>query len=147
MIGAVLGIISTLAFTFYIGYLVGSNKKYKEKNNISIEYYDEEYYDDDLKSIPIDADTNRQISNIAYSGMDPKVVETLKELTKKINNYAQNGRKFINVWEECDDTFKCKIEKYLTKKDIIEWFKPYNYKIVFMYDCLDDPDIKTISWR
>lgn len=45
MIGAVLGIISTLAFTFYIGYLVGSNKKYKEKNNTSMEYYD-----DDLKA-------------------------------------------------------------------------------------------------
>ena len=102
MIGIVLGTVSIVAFTFYIGYLVGSNKKYKEKNNISIEYYDEEYYDDDLKSIPIDADTNRQISNIAYSGMDPKVVETLKELTKMINNYAQNGRKFINICENCE---------------------------------------------
>lgn len=142
MIGIVLGTVSILAFTFYIGYLVDSNKKYKKQNSNSIEYYD-----DDLKSIPIDADTNRQISNIAYSGMDPKVVETLKELTKMINNYVQNGRKFINVWEECDHAFKCKIEKYLTKKDIIEWFKPYNYKIVFMYSCLDDPDIKTISWK
>ena len=142
MIGIVLGTVSILAFTFYIGYLVGSNKKYKEKNNTYTEYYD-----DDLKSIPIDADTNRQISNIAYSGMDPKVVETLKELTKMINNYAQSGRKFINVWEECDYAFHNKIRKYLTKKDIIEWFKPYNYKIVFMYDCLDDPDVKTISWK
>ena len=130
-----------------IGYTLIRNKKYKEKNNISIEYYDEEYYDDDLKSIPIDADINRQISNIAYHGMDPKVVETLKELTKMVNNYAQNGRKFINVSEECNYVFNDKIEKYLTKKDIIEWFKPYNYKIVFMYDCLDDPDIKTISWK
>ena len=144
MIGVVLGSISALSFTFYIGYLVGSNRKYKEKNNNSISV---EYYNDDLKSIPIDADTNRQISNIAYSGMDPKVVETLKQLTRMINNYAQNGRKFINVWEECDYAFKSKIDKYLTKKDIIEWFKPYNYKIVFMYDCLDDPDIKTISWK
>lgn len=142
MIGTVLGIIATLAFTFYIGYLVGSNKKYKEKNSNSIEYYS-----DDLKSIPIDADTNRQISNIAYSGMDPKVVETLKELTKMVNNYAQNGRKFINVSEECNYAFNSKIRKYLTKKDIIEWFKPYNYKIVFLYDLLDDPDIKTISWK
>lgn len=141
MIGVVLGIISTLGFTFYVGYLVGSNKKYKEKNNTSIEYYD-----DDLKSTPIDADTNRQISNIAYSGMDPKVVETLKELTRIINNYAQNGRKFINVSKECDYEFKRKIEKYLTKKDITEWFKPYNYKIVFMYDCLNDLSVKTISW-
>lgn len=79
--------------------------------------------------------------------MDPKVVETLKELTKKINNYAQNGRKFINVWEECDYTFHDKMRKYLTKKDIIEWFKPYNYKITFMYSCLDDPAVKTISWK
>lgn len=142
MIGAVLGIIATLAFTFYIGYLVGSNKKYKKQNSNSIEYYD-----DDLKSIPIDADINRQISNIAYSGMDPKVVETLKELTKRINNYAQNGRKFINVSEECNYEFNNKIRKYLTKKDITEWFKPYNYKIVFLYDLLDDPDIKTISWK
>ena len=142
MIGAVLGIISILTFTFYIGYLIGSNKKYKEQNSNSIEYYD-----DDLKSIPIDADTNKQISNIAYTGMDPKVVETLKELTKMINNYAQNGRKFINVWEECDYTFHDKIRKYLTKKDIIEWFKPYNYKITFMYSCLDDPTVKTISWK
>jgi hypothetical protein len=74
-----------------------------------------------------------------------KKQETLEELVKIINNAAISGRTFIFLQEEFSDLDK-KIEKYFTKREILDFFKDTNYVIDFRWGALDYSNIRKISW-
>lgn len=93
-------------------------------------------------SILLDANDNREIASLVCA---TEKQETLEQLVKTINNAAVSGRTFIFLNEEFKDLDK-KIEKYFTKREILDFFKDTNYVIDFRWDLLDYSNIRKISW-
>ncbi len=96
-------------------------------------------------NILLDANDNREIASLVYNTGSTEKQETLEQLVKIINNAAISGRTFIFLQEEFKDLDK-KIEKYFTKREILDFFKDTNYVIDFRWDLLDYSNIRKISW-
>lgn len=96
-------------------------------------------------NILLNANDNREIASLVYDTGSTEKQETLEQLVKIINNAAINGRTFIFLQEEFKDLDK-KIEKYFTKREILDFFKDTNYVIDFRWDLLDYSNIRKISW-
>lgn len=96
-------------------------------------------------NILLNANDNREIASLVCDTGSTEKQETLEELVKIINNAAISGRTFIFLQEEFSDLDK-KIEKYFTKREILDFFKDTNYKIDFRWDLLDYSNIRKISW-
>lgn len=95
--------------------------------------------------ILLDADTNKEISDITSShDTSPKSI-LLNELTKMINEAAQNGQCYLNFDRKYE--LNKKIETYLTKKEIKNYFGSRGYRVKFMYEMLEYSDIERISWE
>ena len=78
------------------------------------------------------------LSSIVTSG--PKY-DCMSRLFKRINNAIQNGQKFYNL--RSDLIFQREIADCWTREELIELFKPYNYKLEFF---LQTSQIDVISW-
>lgn len=96
-------------------------------------------------NILLNAKDNREIASLVYNTGSTEKQETLEELVRIINNAAISGRTFIFLDEEFSDLDK-KIEKYFTKREILDFFKDTNYVIDFRWDLLDYSNIRRISW-
>ena len=96
-------------------------------------------------NILIDARDNREIASLVYDTGSTEKQKTLEQLVKIINNAAISGRTFIFLQAEFKDLDK-KIEKYFTKREILDFFKDTNYVIDFRWDLLDYSNIRKISW-
>lgn len=96
-------------------------------------------------NILLNANDNREIASLVCDTGSTEKQETLEELVNIINNAAISGRTFIFLQEEFSDLDK-KIEKYFTKREILDFFKDTNYKIDFRWDLLDYSNIRKISW-
>lgn len=96
-------------------------------------------------NILLNANDNREIASLVCDTGSTEKQETLEELVKIINNAAISGRTFIFLQEEFSDLDK-KIEKYFTKREILDFFKDTNYVIDFRWGALDYSNIRKISW-
>lgn len=136
--GALLFILC-LALGFVAGYLYrdifGGHKQVGGDNCIQIQ----------TEEILLDAGCNKEISNITSSHDGSHKNKLLNKLTKMVNEAAQNGQTHLNLYSEYD--LNKKINKYLTKKELKEYFSSRGYHIEFKYHCLDDSDIDRISWE
>ena len=128
-----------LVLGFAIGYLYrdifGGRKQVGGDNCIQIQ----------TEEILLDADSNKEISDITSSHDGSHKNKLLNKLTKMINDAAQNGQTHLNLFGEYD--LNKKINKYLTKKEIKEYFGSRGYHVEFKYHCLNDSDIDRISWE
>ena len=97
------------------------------------------------EEILLDADCNKEISDITSSHDDSPKNRLLNDLTKMINKAAQNGQTHIDFSDKYD--LNKKINKYLTKAEIKEYFGSRGYHVMFVYCCLDNSDISRISWE
>lgn len=128
-----------LALGFGAGYFYrdtfGGRKQVGGNNCIQIQ----------TEEILLDADCNKEISDITSSHEDSHKNKLLAELTKMINKAAQNGQTHI----EFSDKYALneRINKYLTKKELKEYFGSRGYHITFKYCLLDNSDIDRISWE
>ena len=95
--------------------------------------------------ILLDADTNREISDIMSSVNNSPKNKILNDLIKMINNAAQNGQKILRLEYEYD--LNKKVHKYLTKSDVKNFFESNKYKVEFKYSTLGYSDIEYISWE
>ena len=126
--------------SFAIGYFCGISSKHRHKqvggnNCIQIQ----------TNEILIDADTNREISEITSSADDSPKNKILSDITKMINNAAQNGQKHLYLEFEYD--LNDRIRKYLTIRDVKNFFEYNKYKVKFKYPSLGYSDIEYISWE
>ena len=96
-------------------------------------------------NILLDAKDNREIASLVCDTGSTEKQKTLEQLVKIINNAAISGRTFIFLQAEFKDLDK-KIEKYFTKREILDFFKDTNYVIDFRWDLLDYSNIRKISW-
>lgn len=132
-----------LVLGFAAGYLYrGTFGRRKQKqvggdNSVQIQIQTDE--------ILLDADTNKEISNITSSNDTSPKNRLLNELAIIINEAAQNGQCFLNLNREYG--LNKKIETYLTKKEIKEYFGSRGYRVKFMYELLEHSDIEKISWE
>lgn len=128
-----------LVLGFATGYLYrdtfGGHKQVGGDNCIQIQ----------TQEILLDADCNKEISDITSSHEDSHKNKLLNELTVMINKAAQNGQTHIDFYERY--ALNEKIKKYLTKKELKEYFGSHGYHITFKYCLLDDSDINRISWE
>ena len=95
--------------------------------------------------ILLDADTNKEISDITSSNDTSPKNRLLNELTIMINEAAQNGQCFLNLDREYG--LNKKIETYLTRNEIKEYFESRGYRVKFIFQTLDYSDIERISWE
>lgn len=95
--------------------------------------------------ILLDAGCNKEISGINSSHDGSHKNKLLNKLTKMINDAAQDGQTHLNLYGEYD--LNKKINKYLTKKELRNYFGSRGYHVEFKYHCLDDSDIRRISWE
>lgn len=95
--------------------------------------------------ILLDAGSNKEISGITSSYDGSQKNKLLNKLTKMVNDAAQNGQTHLNLYGEYD--LNKKINKYLTKKELKNYFGSRGYHVEFKYHCLDDSDIRRISWE
>lgn len=77
--------------------------------------------------------------------MIPTKNKLLNKLTKMVNEAAQNGQTHIGFYSNYG--LNEKIRKYLTKKELREYFNSCGYHITFKYFTLEDSDIDRISWE
>lgn len=128
-----------LVLGFVAGYLYrgifGGRKQVGEDNCIQIQ----------TEEILLDADCNKEISDITSSHDGSHKNKLLNKLTKMINEAAQNGQTHIDFYSNYD--LNEKIRKYLTKKELREYFNSRGYHITFKYFTLEDSDIDRISWE
>lgn len=96
-------------------------------------------------NILLNANDNREIASLVCDTGSTEKQETLEELVKIINNAAISGRTFLLLQDEFKDLDK-KIEKYFTKREILDFFKDTNYVIDFRWDLLDYSNIRKTSW-
>lgn len=135
MIYFIISIISCI-----VGYSVGRlscKPKYKNENQRQTILVGD--------NILLNANDNREIAYLVCDTGSTEKQETLEELVKIINNAAISGRTFIFLQEEFSDLDK-KIEKYFTKREILDFFKDTNYVIDFRWGALDYSNIRKISW-
>lgn len=95
--------------------------------------------------ILLDANCNKEISDITSSHDGSHKNKLLNKLIKMVNDAAQNGQTHLNLYSEYD--LNKKINAYLTKKELKEYFSSRGYRIEFKYRCLEDSDIDRISWE
>lgn len=128
-----------LALGFVAGYFYrdtfGGHKQVGGDNCIQIQ----------TQEILLDADCNKEISDITSSHDDSHKNKLLNKLTKMVNEAAQNGQTHIEFSDKYD--FNKKIRKYLTKKELKEYFGSRGYYVTFKYCLLEDSDIDRISWE
>lgn len=128
-----------LVLGFVAGYfyrdIFGGHKQVGGDNCIQIQ----------TEEILLDANCNKEISDITSSHDDSHKNKLLNKLTKMVNEAAQNGQTHIDFFEMY--ALNEKINKYLTKKELREYFGSRGYHITFKYHCLDDSDIDRISWE
>lgn len=128
-----------LVLGFVAGYLYrdafGRRKQVGGDNCIQIQ----------TEEILLDANCNKEISDITSSHDDSHKNKLLNRLTKMVNDAAQNGQTHIDFcWMYALNE---KINKYLTKKELKEYFGSRGYHVTFKYSLLDDSDIDRISWE
>ena len=126
--------------SFAIGYFCGISSKQKHKQvggNNCIQIQTDE--------ILLDADVNRKISEITSSANDSPKNKILRDITKMINDAAQDGQK--NLYLEYEYDFNKRIRKYLTISDVKNFFESDKYKVKFKYPSLGYSDIERISWE
>ena len=119
-----------------VGYAIGvfrTNKK-NTRQSISIG-----------NNLLIDARDNREIASIVQNSGTTEKTKILEELTKIVNKAALDGRTFVCIEGEYDD-LNDRISKYLTKEDILDLFDKSHYDVDFRWFCLDNADIRKISW-
>lgn len=97
------------------------------------------------EEILLDADTNKEISDITSSHDTSPKNKLLNELTAMINEAAQNGQSYLNFDRKYQ--LNKEIETYLTKKEIKNYFGSRGYRVKFMYETLEYSDIERISWE
>lgn len=128
-----------LALGFFTGYLYrdtfGGRKQVGGNNCIQIQ----------TEEILLDANCNKEISNIAASHEESPKNKLLNELTKMVNKAAQNGQTHINL--EFNYELNKKIRTYLTMKEIRNYFNSRGYTVKFKYESLENSDIARISWE
>ena len=128
-----------LVLGFVAGYLYrdifGGRKQVGGDNCIQIQ----------TEEILLDADCNKEISDITSSHDGSHKNKLLNKLTKMVNDAAQDGQSHLNLYSEYD--LNKKINKYFTKKELKEYFGSRGYRVEFKYHCLDDSDIDRISWE
>lgn len=128
-----------LVLGFVTGYLYrdtfGGRKQVGGDNCIQIQ----------TEEILLDADCNKEISDITSSHDGSHKNKLLNKLTKMVNEAAQNGQTHIDFYEMY--AFNDEIRKYLTKKELREYFGSRGYHVEFKYFCLEDSDIHRISWE
>lgn len=95
--------------------------------------------------ILLDAGCNKEISGITSSHDGSNKSKLLNKLTKMVNDAAQDGRTHLNLYSEYE--LNKKINKYLTKRELKNYFSSRGYRVKFKYHCLDDSDIDRISWE
>lgn len=135
----VLGLIGFVS-SFAIGYFCGIFSKHKHKQvggNNCIQIQTDE--------ILLDADTNREISDITSSADDSPKNKILSDIIKMINKAAQNGQKHLYLEYEYD--LNDRIRKYLTISEVKNFFESNKYKVKFKYPTLGYSDIEWISWE
>lgn len=129
-----------LILGFVTGYLYrdtfGGRKQKQVGGNNCIQIQTEE--------ILLDAQTNKEIADITSSTDDSPKNQIFSELTKKINAAAQEGRTRLYLEYEYD--FNRKIRKYLTIKEIRNYFKDSGYEVKFCFPSLGYSDIEHIDW-
>jgi hypothetical protein len=126
--------------SFAIGYFCGISSKQKHKQvggNNCIQIQTDE--------ILLDADVNREISEITSSANDSPKNKILRDITKMINDAAQDGQKNLYLEDKYD--FNKRIRKYLTISDVKNFFESDKYKVKFMFPTLGYSDIAYISWE
>ena len=126
--------------SFAIGYFCGISSKQKHKQvggNNCIQIQTDE--------ILLDADVNREISEITSSANNSPKNKILSDITKMINDAAQNGQKSLYLEYEYDIN-EC-VRKYLTISDVKDFFESNKYKVKFKYPSLGYSDIERISWE
>lgn len=128
-----------LVLGFVAGYLYrdafGGRKQVGGDNCIQIQ----------TEEILLDANCNKEISDITSSHDDSHKNKLLNRLTKMVNDAAQNGQTHIDFCGMY--ALNEKINKYLTKKELKEYFGSRGYHVTFKYSLLDDSDIDRISWE
>lgn len=128
-----------LVLGFVAGYLYrdifGGRKQVGGNNCIQIQ----------TEEILLDADSNKEISDITSSHNGSNKNKLLNKLTKMVNDAAQDGQSHLNLSREYD--LNKKINKYLTKKELKNYFSSRGYRIEFKYQCLDNSEIDRISWK
>lgn len=128
-----------LILGFVAGYLYrdtfGGHKQVGGDNCIQIQ----------TEEILLDADCNKEISDITSSHDDSPKNRLLNQLTKMVNEAAQNGQTYLSLYSKYN--LNKKINKYLTKRELKEYFGSRGYCVEFKYFCLDDSDIDRISWE
>lgn len=97
------------------------------------------------EEILLDADSNKEISDITSSHDSSPKNKLLNKLTKMVNDAAQDGQTHVDFYSNYD--LNEKIRKYLTKKELREYFNSRGYRITFKYFTLEDSDIDRISWE
>lgn len=125
-----------------VGYICGVLSEHKQKqigedNSVQIQLQTDE--------ILLDADTNREISEITSSADDSPKNKILRDITKMINDAAQDGQKNLYLEDEYD--FNKRIRKYLTISDVKNFFESDKYEVKFMFPTLGYSDIDYISWE
>ena len=135
----VLLFILCLVLGFAAGYLYrdtfGGRKQVGGDNCIQIQ----------TEEILLDAECNKEISDITSSHDDSHKNRLLNDLTKRINESAQNGQTHIDLSDNYD--LNKKINEYLTKKEIEEYFGSRGYQVTFVYCYLNNSDISRINWE
>lgn len=131
-------VIRCLILGLCVGYICGvlDERKHPDEDN------DTQIQADEML---LDADTNREISEITASSDNSPKNKILRRISKMINNAAQNGQKSLDLEYEYDVNEW--VRKYLTVSDVKDFFESNKYKVVFKYRCLGYSDIERISWE
>ena len=130
-----------LVLGFAIGYLyrdIFGGRKQKQvggDNSIQIQ----------TNEILLDADYNKKISDKISSRDDSNKNKLLDNLSTKINKAALNGQTHIDLFTKYN--LNKKINKYLTKEELREYFGSRGYHVTFKYIFLSDASISRISWE
>lgn len=97
-----------------------------------------------VQEILIDASASREVAELCASDNSSEKNKIFNEITKRINQAALKGAK--RLYLENDYSLNERIRKYLTKTEIIEYFKPYKYTVHFIF-LFENADIDFISWE
>lgn len=88
------------------------------------------------------AKANKEIASISAGGDTSERGQVLNKIVELINAAAQEGATRLYINRNLNE----KVEKYLTKRDIIRFFDRQGYSVTFKYEFLDESDIAYISW-
>ena len=124
----------------FVGYFIGVRGKYltrtQKGGNNCVQIQTDE--------VLIDADYNREIAKIASNNLDSKKAKLLAELARRINRAASDERTRLYVRDDYD--LNQQIRKYLTIKEIKEYFNKGKYKVAFRFELCGYSDIEYIDW-